>query len=322
MSTGTQGTHDRHLDLEDLIAAVNGQAVDDQAREHLARCPACQAEANRWDLIAAGIHGLAAGADAAPDAAQAARPPHQVRRLLTGSRRRTVLTSSAAAGIVLLAAIGAGTATGFVHISVGSGSPGSSAALTAVSGCASLELASGTIEQINGTSLIIKTASGQPVTVTTTPSTFLSTSAPLVRQIPDGTQVRVSGTRSAGTVTAGTITTGQPLTAGGPTRPGSAVAAGTVTGATATGFTVLTAAGTRVPVTTSGDTLVIVVHATLAQLRDGTTTYAIGQAGPDGTLAAREAITVTQPPNGVISVHARSCSPSSIAEALGSLNGG
>ena len=31
-----------HLDLDDLIAEVTGQAIGDQAREHLARCEQCQ----------------------------------------------------------------------------------------------------------------------------------------------------------------------------------------------------------------------------------------------------------------------------------------
>ena len=48
------GPADTHLDLGDLIAEVTGQAVDDRAREHLARCEHCRAEANRWDLVAGG----------------------------------------------------------------------------------------------------------------------------------------------------------------------------------------------------------------------------------------------------------------------------
>ena len=44
-----------HLDLEDLIDEVNGQAIGDRAREHLAGCEQCQLEANRWNLVADGF---------------------------------------------------------------------------------------------------------------------------------------------------------------------------------------------------------------------------------------------------------------------------
>jgi hypothetical protein len=51
-----------HLGLEDLIAEVNGQAIGDRAREHLAGCEQCQLETNRWNLVADGIRDLAAEA--------------------------------------------------------------------------------------------------------------------------------------------------------------------------------------------------------------------------------------------------------------------
>jgi hypothetical protein len=84
-------------------------------------------------------------------------------------------------------------------------------------------------------------------------------------------------------------------------------------------------------VTTSGDTLVVVPHASLGQLQRGATIFAVGHAGPDGTLSAQALAAVTQLPPGVpalpgahlhISVHMHSrghvpgCSPSAIASAL------
>ncbi|MGB6576347.1 MAG: hypothetical protein WBF34_00375, partial [Streptosporangiaceae bacterium] len=60
-----------HLDLEDLIAEAAGQPIGQRTREHLAGCEHCQLEANRWNLVAGGVRGLAA---AAPEAAQPARP--------------------------------------------------------------------------------------------------------------------------------------------------------------------------------------------------------------------------------------------------------
>jgi outer membrane lipoprotein SlyB len=315
------GPADTHLGLEDLIAAATGQAPGAPAREHLARCQTCRAEANRWDLVAAGIRGLAATPAAAPQAPQPARPQLGP-RFLARSPRRTILATSAAAAIVLAAATGAGVAAGVVHISVGSGSSGSSAgpALTAVSGCSALQEATGTLQQVNGTTLVIKTASGQPVTVTTTPSTFLSMSGPLVSDITDGAQVRVRGNSTGGTISASTVTVGKPFNAIA-SAAGPAPVDGTVTSATTTGFTLVTTTGTRIPVTTSAGTLVVLPHATPAQLQDGATTYAIGKAGPHGTLSARAIVTVQQLPQGDISVHTRSCSPSSIALALGSLTG-
>jgi len=338
MNTGP----DTHLDLGDLIAEVNGQAIDDRAREHLARCEHCRAEANRWDLVAGGVRGLAA---ATPETAQPARPgglrhtrprglagPRLAGSRLVGSRRPAVLAAGVAAALVLLAAVGYG-ASRFVHIRFGAPGNGAETLLTAVNGCAGLEQAAGRLEQVNGTSLVVKTASGQPVTLTTTASTFVSMSGALRSDITDGASVMVRGPRSGGAIEAVIVTVGPPFSA--VSSPGYAPARGTVADASPAGFTLVTSAGTRVPVTTSGDTLVVVPHASLGQLRHGATVFAIGHAGPDGTLSARAVAAVTQLPPGVppgvpapagahlhISVHmhvngrAHGCSPSAIATAL------
>ncbi len=180
MNTDPADTRSPHLDLEDLIAEATGQAIDDRAREHLTRCEHCRTEVNRWDLVASGVRGLAAAAGpeaAAPDAAapvaaaRPGRPRSTGQRVLAGPWRRVMLVAgSAAAALVLL--IGIGAVTGYVHIS----GRGTEAALTSVTGCTQLEQADGTLQQVNGTSLVIKTTSGQPVTVTTTASTFMSMS--------------------------------------------------------------------------------------------------------------------------------------------------
>jgi hypothetical protein len=328
MNTGP----DTHLDLGDLIAEVTGQATDDRAREHLARCEHCRAEANRWDLVAGGVRGLAA---ATPETAQPARPGrlrHTRPRGRAGLRRRTVLAASVAAALVFLAAVGYG-ASRVIHIRFGTGGTGAERVLTAVSGCAGLEQAAGTLEQVNGTSLVVKTASGQPVTVTTTASTFVSMSGALRSDITNGASVMVRGPRSGGTVEAVIVTVGPPFSA--VTSLGYVPVRGTVSDASPAGFTLVTSSGTRVPVTTSADTLVVVPHASLGQLRHGATIFALGHAGPDGTLSARAVAAVTQLPPGVppgmhapagahlhISVHmhvngrAHGCSPSAIATAL------
>jgi Domain of unknown function (DUF5666) len=326
------GRADTHLDLGDLIAEVTGQAVDDRAREHLARCEHCRAEANRWDLVAGGVRRLAA---ATPEPAQPARPGglrHTRPRGLAGLRGRAVLAAGLAAALVLLAAAGYG-ASRFVHITFGTGGTGAETVLTAVNGCAGLEQAAGTLEQVNGTSLVVKTASGQPVTVTTTASTFVSMSGALRRDITDGASVTVRGTRSGGTTEAVIVTVGSPSSA--VTSTNFVPVRGTVSDASPAGFTLVTSAGTRVPVTTSADTLVVVPHASLGQLQHGATVFAVGHAGPDGTLSARAVAAVTQLPPGVpaglhgpahvhlhISVHVSArghvhgCSPSAIATAL------
>lgn len=60
-------------------------------------------------------------------------------------------------------------------------------------------------------------------------------------------------------------------------------------------FIVVTPAGTRVPVTTSGHTDVTLFRARPGQLQAGGSTIAIGYAGPGGTLSA---IGIFQPPPG------------------------
>ena len=306
-------TRSPHLDLEDLIAEAAGQPVGDWAREHLAGCEHCQLEANRWNLVADGVRGLAA---AAPEAAQPAQPRRTRQRVLVGPWRRAVLVAaSAAAALVLL--VGIGAVTGLVHVHLSG--PGTETTLTAVTGCSQLEQADGTLEQVNGSSLVIKTASGQPVTVTTTAATFVTMSGPLLSDITDGASVMVRGHSSGGMIAAAIVTVGQPFSAVSP--PGFVPVQGTVSDASTAGFTLVTSGGTRVPVTTSSDTLVIVPHASLGQLQARASIFAVGHAGPDGTLSARGVAAITQPPSGRhLGVSVRDCSPSSITEALGAIS--
>jgi hypothetical protein len=84
MNAGPADTRSSHLDLEDLIAEVTGRPVDARAREHLTRCEHCRAEANRWDLVAGGVRGLAA---AAPEPAQPSQPRPTRPRVLAGAPR-------------------------------------------------------------------------------------------------------------------------------------------------------------------------------------------------------------------------------------------
>ena len=309
MNADPTDTRSPHLDLEDLIAEATGQPIGDRAREHLGLCEHCRLEANRWNLVAGGVRGLAA---AAPEAAQPDLARRTGQRVLAGPwRRATLMASSAAAALVLL--VGVGAMTGYVHVHLSG--HGTGTVLTAVSGCAGLEQASGALARVNGSSLVIKTASGQPVTVTTTASTFVSMSGPLLSDITDGASVEVRGDSSDGTIAAAIDTVGQPFSAVNPS--GFVPVQGTVSDPSAAGFTLVTSSGTRVRVTTSGDTLVVVPHASLGQLQAGTSIFAVGHAGPDGTLSARGVASVRQLPSGPhIGVSFRNCSPSSIAAAL------
>jgi hypothetical protein len=301
-----------HLDLGDLIAGAAGQPAGDRARAHLASCEHCRREANRWNLVADGVRGLA---DAAPEAAPPARPRRTGRRVPAGPwRRAMVAAGSAAAALVLLAGIG--EATGYVHVHLNG--PGTQTALAAVTGCTQLQQADGTLEQVNGGSLVIKTATGQPVTVTTTAATFVSMSGPLLSDITDGAPVTVRGYSSGGTIAAAIVTVGQPFSAVNP--PGFVPVQGTVADASAAGFTLVTPGGTRVPVTTSGSTLVVVPHASPGQLRAGASIFAVGHAGPGGTLTAQAVAAVSQLPSGrLTTVSVRDCSARSVTEALGAI---
>ena len=211
--------------------------------------------------------------------AQQARPRHTRQRGPASRWRRAILVGgSAAAALVLL--VGVGVATGVVHVSLSDHSP--QTVLTAVSGCSQLEQADGTLQQVNGSSLVIKTASGQPVIVTTTASTFMNMSGPLLSDITDGASVTVHGHSSGGTFAAAIVTVGQPFRAVNPA--GFAAVQGTVADASTAGFTLVTSGGGRVRVTTSGDTLVVIPHASPGQLQVGAAIFALGHAGPDGTL--------------------------------------
>jgi anti-sigma factor RsiW len=206
MNTGPADTRSPHLDLEDLIAEANGQAIDDRGQAHLTSCEHCRAEANRWNLVAGGVRSLI---DATPETAPPARPRHTRLRLLARPRPRTVLAASAAAALVLLAGVGYGA--GAIHIGHAPGP-----VLTAVSGCTALERASGTLEQASGASLVIRPASGQPVTVTTGPQTLLVMSGALLNDVTDGASVLVLGSSSGGTIAARSVTVGPGASTTGP----------------------------------------------------------------------------------------------------------
>jgi hypothetical protein len=292
-----------HLEIEELIARANGLGVDDRATEHLASCEQCRLEVSRWTLVADGVRGLAGEA---PEAAPPGRP--------SGIGRRAWLAAAAAA-VVLLGGVG-------YAVSRLTGHP-PEAVLTSVSGCSGVKLASGTLERVSGSTLVIKTAGGQSVTVSTTGSTRETVAGPLLSDITDGVPVIVLGPRSGGTVKAVSATVGLPPAGTGKgglkqtPPPGWVSVRGTVADAGPAGFSVVTPDGSRVRVVTSSSTFVVVPRASLSQLQAGVTTVAVGYAGGHRALSA---LGVVQEPPGSIQVHiniaARGCSQASLASAI------
>lgn len=310
--TATASPGSPHLDLEDLLAGVNGEQVSDQAREHLAACEHCQAEALRWDTVAGGVRGLMA---ATPEAAPLSPPRHGRVGAFTGRKPRTMLAASAAAALVLIGGASYGLTAAFTGSSASPAGTGpGTAALTAVGGCTELKAASGTLEQVSGTSLLIKTANGQQVSVTTATATNVTVGLAPLSDITDGASVVVGGRESGGTLAARTVGIGPLPSKGRVVTPfGLIVTQGTVADASTGGFTVVTSDGTRVGVTTSNETNVSLLHASLSQLHAGVRTIAIGRIGPDGTLAATE---VLQPGLRGAKWEVKGCSPGSIRTAI------
>lgn len=231
-----------------------------------------------------------------------------------------VVVASAAAALVLLVVIGSAAGVVHVHLSLSGSGSGSETTLTAVSGCTRLEQANGTLERVNGAGAVIKGASGQLVTVTTTATTRLTASGALLGDITDGAAVTVAGTSSDGRIAADYVLVGGNTSLA---VPGVVIVRGTVSDAGPAGFTVVTSAGTRVPVTTSGATAVTVSHASLSQLQDGARTIAVGYAGPDRTLSGLLVLqTPTWPAGAHSSVSVRSCSSTAINHEIMALASG
>jgi hypothetical protein len=164
---------------------------------------------------------------------------------------------------------------------------------------------------VSGTSVIIKTASGKLVTVTTSASTMINVSRAPLSDITDGASMLVAGHGSGETITAQHVDIGMPVFAHGivETPPGI----GTVQDAGTGGFTVVRSDGTRVAVTTSSQTDVTLFRASLTQLKAGAFTLAVGRVGSDGALAA---IVVAQPPSDSVQVEIKGCTPASIDAAI------
>jgi hypothetical protein len=323
-----------HLDIEDLIAGASGTPFGEEAKAHLAACPACRSDAERWATVARGVRRLVAAtpapASCLPDDRSVGHSstqgspdqrhwgPTRIWRL----PRRAYLGGAAA--VLVIAAGSYGLTAGFGGPGTrpaASGGPGTvSAGLTAVNGCSALEATSGTLEQVNGSDLAISTSGGQSVTAATSTSTKISREVSgTLGDVHDGTQVFVESTKSNGTTVAQSVGVGMasvignrklpippalPVKVGGTgIGPELGLASGTVADASAGGFTVVEPNRTRVPVTTtSATTVTVLAAATASSLKTGELTVAVGTSGPSGTLEAesveQEAVSPGVLPNG------------------------
>ena len=93
----------------------------------------------------------------------------------------------------------------------------------------------------------------------------------LLGHITDGSSVTVAGPSSDGTIAAFLVIIANPAQQHPQPPPGMLVVKGTVSDASTAGFTVVTSGGTRVPVTTSSDTVVSDANASLGQFPAGAT---------------------------------------------------
>jgi hypothetical protein len=313
MNTSTEP----HLDLEELLAGVTGEPLSEHARDHLESCPDCRSEIKRWGTTSDATRMLVAATEL---------PPWQLPAETTAHRpgRRALLAAAAAA---VLAAAG-GTTWGLT-----SGGAAPPAALTAVTGCPGLVATSGTLEQIDGTQLVVRTQGGQPVTVTVNSATTVSIEVTgSLSDITGGTGVIVHGTPQGAMLAAQNVLANMPQLLpdqGRPSgkvpqppkrQPGPGIAAGTVSDLHAGGFTVTRVAGGQVHVITSAATVVdTLTPGRVEQLRTGVHLIAVGQAGPDGTLAAStvdQGATLPQIETPPSRSATGTCDPTEVASAL------
>jgi len=324
-----------HLDIEDLIMEASGTPLTEEAEAHLAACPACRSDAERWATVARSVRRLAAATPAPATWLPGDRSFGQLGTHMSSDQRhwrptriwrlprRAYLGGAAAVLVVAAGAYGlAGAFGGPGTPPATSGGPRTvSAGLTAVNGCPGLDATSGTLEQVNGPNLVIKTSDGQSVRVPTSASTKISREVSgSLDDIHDGAQVVVETTEANGTTVAQSVGVGMasvigkleqlpippvlPVKVGGTgLGPQLGLASGTVADASAGGFTVVEPNGARVPVTTTSlTTVTLLTAANVSNLKTGEFTVAVGPSGTSSTLEAesveQEAISPSVLPNG------------------------
>jgi hypothetical protein len=306
-----------HLGVAELTGLANGAPLDAAGGAHLDSCPDCQAEARSWSVIAGGVRTVMAEGPApaaALDVVLAAiggdgtapgRPPlASASPAANRARRGLPGWHPAAAAAVTVAVLGGGGLGIASTLSPGVRGSGQvmTAALTATS-CPNMKLAIGRLTSVSGSALVLKPVIGPAVRVSTTASTTVTREVQgTLADVRDGMHVIVSGASSKGQITARRIgVTPSSLAGKAPAltvpalpvqrfQPALALglANGTVADATTGGFTVDEPGGTHVRVSTSSSTTVVTLaKVTMAGLRTGERTVAVGSVtGPNALVAS------------------------------------
>jgi hypothetical protein len=310
-----------HLGLTEMTGLANGAPLDTAATAHLDGCRHCQAEARGWGVIAAGVRTVMAGSRPPEEALAAVlatigteggasgRPPLAAASPAAKAARRVRPGwHPAAAAAVTVAVLGGGGLGIAATLSPGARGTGQvmRAALTATS-CPTLKLAIGTLTSVSGRTLVIKPVIGPAVRVSTSASTTVTREVNgTLADVRDGMHVIVSGTRSSGQIMARRIgITPSSLAVRAPARnvpalnvpalpvqrfqPALALglANGTVADAATGSFTVDEPGGSHVRVSTSSSTTVVTLaKVTVAGLRTGERTVAVGPVTGHNALAA------------------------------------
>ncbi len=312
MNTSTEP----HLDVEQLL---DGEPLGAEDRDHLANCAGCRSELAQWEQVSSGAGRLFAATELPPWQFPAARTSHR-------PSRRALITAAAAAAVLAAG----GTTWGLAGRNAGPSAV--KAGLTAVTGCPGLAATSGSLVQINGTTLVVQTGDGDNVTVTTSSATAVRAEVTgSVADIADGTQVLVHGTPQGSTLAAqsvivnlGALLPQRPSPGKRPAppmaNPGPGIAKGIVSDVRAGEFTVTQPLGRRVQVTTSGTTTVdTMVASSVGHLTTGVHVIVVGHSEADGTLAASTVEQGATLPS-VQMVPGKSatgtCDPSAVASAL------
>ena len=244
----------------------------------------------------------------------------QIKSRGRAQRRRAMLTTGVAAALLIGGAsywlTAALTPSGTAAAAGPTAVAGPAVALASVSGCPGIKAAIGTLEQVRGTSLMMKLASGRQVMVTTSAATMTIVQQAPLSAITNGEYAVVTGHRAGAGLAAGTVTLGPHTPPRNVTPPGIVTAGGTVRDVGAGGFTLVTSRGARVTVTTSSRTGVSFFHPGLAQFRARTFTLAIGRITPGGTLAAAIAAQPQAAGFKLTRIRYDACTPSALDTAV------
>jgi hypothetical protein len=287
-----------HVPIEELASGSLGAA----AQQHLLVCAVCHNEAEEWaatrdavGLIFADVdppEGLVDEVLAGMDVESPLHPDlsRSAWRWWRAGRERRVRLAAAAAALLVLAG---GVGYGITDLVRSPDRPVIQTAVTMVAGCSGLESVNGTLQSIEGSTLVIHAGHGTTIRVVAGPASHIDLQQTAdMSMIQEGAPVVVTGTYSKGTLKAAHVGKLASVPAISSTvdiakmlKQGQAV--GTVAKVGPGGFTVAEPGGTRVTVVASRSTQVIAtVPVDPSRLQTGARTAAVGSSGPGGVLVA------------------------------------